>query len=145
MKYLRIGLLIIICGVFITACDTFQPSQLCGEETEADHQAFTQVFSEIQLVNLDGSYNEENAEQTGRVFYSPVSLSMIITSLEETELRLCIFGAKRNGKVILDESFTVAAGQESIRLGDYTKGPYIIRIYSDGTLVENIPFIVKTK
>ncbi len=143
MKYLRIVLLMLIFGGLLSACDTFQPSQLCGEETEADHQAFTQTFSEMQLVNLDGSYVENNGDQVGRVFESPASLAITLTSRADIELRLCIFGTKRNGEIVFDESFNLAAGQESIRLGEYPKGAYIVRVYADTKLVENISFLVR--
>ncbi len=143
MKLLRLVLLTLILGGALSACDTFQPSQLCGEETEADHQAFTQIFSDLQVSALDGSYVEDGNEQVNRVFQGPVSLAINMVSLKETELRLCIFGAKRNGAVVFDESFSLAAGQESIRLGEYSKGPYIIRVYADGKLVENISFLIR--
>ncbi len=143
MKLLRFVLLALILGGALSACDTFQPSQLCGEETEADHQAFTQFFSDLQVSALDGSYVEDSNEQVNRVFEGPVSLAVNLVSLEETELRLCIFGAKRNGAIVFDELYSLTAGQRSISLGEYSKGPYIIRVYVDGKLVENISFLIR--
>ena len=143
MNFLRIALFMLIFGTFVSACDTFQPSQLCGDQTEADHQAFTLIFSELQLVNLDGSLVEDDAEQPGRVFDGPASLSLSLSSEQDTQLRLCIFGAKSNGEIVFDETFTVTAGQESIRLGEFEKGQYIIRVYADELLVENNSFQIK--
>ena len=143
MNYLRLFLLTLICATMLSACDTFQPSQLCGDQTEANHQAFDHIFTEMQLVNLDGSNTEEDAEQTGRVFDSPAVLSLSLNSVQDTSLRLCIFGAKRNGEIVFDETLKLAAGQESIRLGEFEKGPYIIRVYADELLVENISFLIR--
>ncbi|MBL7163193.1 MAG: hypothetical protein ISS57_11350 [Anaerolineales bacterium] len=143
MKLLRITLLLAISGFSLSACDTFQPSQLCGGETEADHQAFTNTFSEMQLVNQAITGEGENGGQTGRVFEQPVSLIIDLTSLEEVEMRLCIFEAKRNGEIVFDEDFSISAGQESFDLGDFGEGSHIIRVYVDGKLVENISFLIQ--
>ncbi|MBC8508001.1 MAG: hypothetical protein ISR58_21865 [Anaerolineales bacterium] len=143
MKALRTALFMLICATLVPACDTFQPSQLCGDQTEADYQSFVKIFSEMQLVNLDGSYAEDGAEQTGRVFDGPTSLALSLYNEQDTQLRLCIFGTKRNGEIVFDETFTVDAGQESIRLGEFEKGQYIIRVYADELLVENISFMIK--
>ncbi len=143
MKLTRYILLLAIFGITLSACDTFQPSKLCGDETEADHQAFVQIFAEMQLVNLDGSYVEEGTENAGRVFETPTSLSLTLNTSQDTNLRLCIFGAKRNREIVFDETFNVSTGAESILLGDFTKGSYIIRVYADDLLVENISFMIR--
>lgn len=143
MKFLRITLLLVILGGSVCACDTFQRSQLCGAETEADHQAFTNTFTEMQLVNQASASEGENGGQIGRVFEQPVSLTIDLNSLEEVELRLCIFETKRKGEIVFDESFSLSTGQESLDLGEFGEGSHIIRVYVDGKLVENISFLIQ--
>ena len=143
MKPLRITILFALLGVVLSACDTFQPSQLCGEQTEANHQVFLNTFSEMQLVNQVDKSGGQNVEQTGRVFTPPISLAINLVSLEKVELRLCIFEARRNGKVVFDEVFSINLGETRIDLGDFGEGPHIIRVYVGGNLVENISFLIR--
>lgn len=142
MKFFRLAFVIVL-GFLIAGCDIYQPSSLCGEETEADHAAFSQYFSDMQLVNSPGSDSENTNPQVGRVFVSPVSLVLESTLLQESEVRLCIFGAKMRGEVVFDETFTMGSGTQSFKLGEFQEGPFIIRVYANGKLVENISFIIQ--
>jgi hypothetical protein len=63
--------------------------------------------------------------------------------LENVELRLCIFEARRSGQIRFDDVYSISAGQQDIDLGRFEEGPHIIRVYADGELVENISFMVR--
>ncbi len=141
-KFVLLATLIFL-GIFVTSCDTYAPSQLCGEETEADHEVFTQYFSVIQLFDITDSHTKNNQLQAGRVFEEPATLAIFGSLIKDSEVRLCVFGASFRGEVVFDEVFNFSAGDQSIDLGKYGKGPYIIRIYADGILVENISFIIQ--
>lgn len=136
-------IIFVLFGSLITSCDTFAPSKLCGEDTEADHTAFNRFFSELQLIDLAITTPGDEQEQVGRVFKNPASLTIKGTLINESEIRLCIFGAKRNGEVVFDEFFVLSSGEQSISLGEFEEGPYIIRVYADGKLVENLSFLIQ--
>ena len=143
MKFLRLAILLILLGLAISSCDTYQPSQLCGLETDPDHTLFEEYFSKLLLVNQTNSKPGGEAQQAGRVFVEPASLVLDTALINDAQVRLCVFGAKIKGEVVFDESYVLSAGSQSFSLGEFKEGPYIIRVYADSKLVENISFLVE--
>lgn len=142
-KTTRLILPILFMGLFTSSCDTFAPSQLCGDTTEADHETFGQYFSEIHLMTISSSESNDDQPQIGRVFKHPAILAINGSLIKDSNIRFCIFGAKRNGEVVFDKSFSLNSGDISIEIGEFTKGPYMIRVYADGVLIENISFLIQ--
>jgi hypothetical protein len=143
MKFFRLVFLFTLFGWLITSCDTYQPSQLCGLETEPDHTLFGEYFSQILLVNQTSSKSPNETQQVGRVFEDPASLVLDTALINDAQVRLCVFAAKIKGEVVFDETFAISAGSQSFNLGEFEEGPYIIRVYADSKLVENISFLIE--
>jgi hypothetical protein len=143
MKFFRLAFVLTLLGMLTASCDTYQPSQLCGAQTEPDHRLFSDYFSELQLVNLSSKDTNGEDQRIGRVFEVPASLSLNGTLIKAGDIRLCIFGAKIRGEVVFDETFSITGGTQLFELGKFEEGPYIIRVYADGKLVENISFVIE--
>jgi hypothetical protein len=138
--FIILGLLIFTC---LTSCDTFAPLESCGIETTANHDIFQQYFAEIQLKNLAANESEGSEAQASRIFEGANDLVIETRIIENTAVRLCIFKSSGSGKIMYDETIYMATGTSTIAIGAYDPGPYVVRVYADDNLVENIQFMVR--
>jgi len=97
----------------------------------------------MQLANEQGEESSGGTKQIGRVFEAPASLTLESTLVKASQVRLCIFGAKIRGEVVFDETYSLIVGDQSFDLGYFEEGPFVIRVYADGKLVENISFLME--
>ena len=140
MKFQKLLLIFFLFGLLISGCDIYQPSQVCGEITDPDRQAFTEYIASIQIAHQDA---DSSTEQVGRVFPPPAHLSLTVAGHKDGELRLCVFETTRKGSVVYDETLALVVGEQNIPLGEFEDGSYIIRVYVDDTLVENLSFLIR--
>lgn len=134
---------VLVLPLLAPACESFQPSQICGVETEPNHELYSQHFEGIQLSEGNHEGDSQNAVQAGRVFEEPTNLVIDVQSRADFRLRLCLFKVTRGEEILFDETFTVSSGEALFELGQFERGTYLIRVYADGALVENIPFQVR--
>jgi hypothetical protein len=139
---LRIALVILFVGFVLSSCTAFTPSTLCGEETTPNHEAYAQYFTSVQLLNTaeEGSEQSPNA---GRIFDSPNDLIIEAESITNLAVRFCIFEVKRGGEVLYNQTHPISGGNHSFKIGGFEPGSYMIRVYADEILVDNMQFLIR--
>jgi hypothetical protein len=50
---------------------------------------------------------------------------------------------KGGGKILFDETRSYTPGENSLALGKYSKGGYVIRVIVDEKLIKNLPFRIE--
>ena len=69
-------------------------------------------------------------------------LLLLADSKSEVSVRLCI-QPRGPGEIALDETRSLASGEDTFPIDPVDSGNWVIRVIVDGTLVKNFPFEVK--
>jgi len=145
MRIWQYKLLVVACvvlGLLVSACGA---PESCGENIggTADEAAYAQRFARMALVN-EGTGQPGAADPEGGVQFAAADrLAIQVESLAEVTVRACVQERKGGGKIALNQSQTVGQGEDSFALGSFERGSYVVRVIVDGTLVKNLPFVVK--
>jgi hypothetical protein len=139
-KQLSCSILIIM---ILTACSILPPAEDCGGESVPDRDALDVYFSSLQLLGTAPDQSENSGSKAGRIFQSTDELAIIGQSVREGTMRLCIFESKPAGEIVYDQTFNLSTGEETIQLGSFKEGPYVIRVFANGVLVHNFQFLIR--
>lgn len=143
MRIPKIYRLLLVCSVLtiaMLACGSFAPPESCIDTGTADEEAFTSQFNSMQVVNAaTGAPGESHPE--GGVRFSPDDqLAVVVDSLGEVEVRICVTQRRGGGQIVYDETHTVPEGETTVTLTAFDSDPYVIRVIVNDTLVRNLPF-----
>ena len=139
---LSIFIVFLSAGLSLSSCTTFTPSTLCGKETTPNHDTYSQYFTSIQLQNTTGD-GTDSSPNTGRIFSSPNELIIEAKSITDVAVRFCVFEVKRGGEILYDQTHLMSGGNQSFSIGGFEPGSYMIRVYADEVLVDNMQFLIR--
>ena len=145
MKRLRWWMFVgIVMVLSIQACGSLSEPESCGEiGGTANEVLFDQNFVLMELVNATtgdpGEYNSEGEVQVG----SSDSLSIPFEIKNDVSIRVCLQERKGGGKILFNETKSFTSGENSLTLGTYSKGGYVVRVIMDEALIKNLPFRIE--
>ncbi len=142
-RFQKLTLFIVLCGLTLTACSILPPAEDCGGESVADRDTLEEFFSRLQLLGSSADQAENNESKVGRIFQPSDELAIQGQSNRDGTLRLCIFESKPAGEIVYDRTFNLSTGEETIQLGSFEEGPYVIRVFANGVLVHNFQFLIR--
>ena len=143
----RLAGLIFACFAILLAflaCGPLSPPESCGDfGGVADEALFIEYFEFMEVVNSTtgspGEFDDEGEMQ----FRSSDPLAITFESNKDVSIRACMQERKGGGKILFDETQSFGPGENSLALGNYSKGGYVIRVIVDDSLVKNLPFGIK--
>jgi hypothetical protein len=126
------------------ACGPLSAPESCGDfGGVADEVLFTEYFEFMEVVSSTtgspGEFDDEGEMQ----FSSSESLSISFENKKDVSIRACMQERKGGGKILFDETKSFSPGGNSLALGNYSRGGYVIRVIVDESLVKNLPFGIK--
>jgi hypothetical protein len=135
-------LVLLMMLVLISSCRALSPPESCGLGGFANDTAYGLYFSDLDLLDVNGNPGEPDRDGTPR-FEEGSALNLWLQVKSDTRVRICVEETRGGGEIAYDETSALTSGQTAITLGVLERGPYIIRISIDGTLVRNVPFSVR--
>lgn len=125
------------------ACGSIAPPETCGATGSADEARFAELFSSMDLVvEATGETGLEDPEG-GAQFPTDTPLAIRFDSRVSAEVRVCIEQRRGGGEIAFDQSFMAIGAAGSFSLGAFPPDIYVARVLVDGTLVRNLPFVVR--
>jgi hypothetical protein len=127
---------------FVSSCRALSPPESCGVGGYANPTAFDLYFTETSLLDVDGNPGEPDRDGAPR-FNEDIAINLWLQVKSDVRVRVCVEETRGGGEIAFDETRPFGAGQTAIALGSLDRGPYVVRLSIDGTLVQNIPFSVR--
>ena len=132
---------ILILG-FLSSCRALSPPESCGVGSYANPTAFDLYFTDASLLDVDGNPGELDRDGAPR-FNEDKAINLWLQVKSDVRVRVCVEETRGGGEIAFDETRPLVGGQTAIALGGLDRGPYVVRLSIDGTLVQNIPFSVR--
>jgi hypothetical protein len=108
----------------------------------ANQTAYNLYFNEASLLDVDGNPGEPDRDGAPR-FGEDKAINLWLRVKSDVRVRICVEETRGGGEIAYDETRPLQSGQSAIALGTLDRGPYVIRLSIDGTLVRNIPFSIR--
>lgn len=131
-------------GLAALACGSFAPPEECTN-SGFDEEAFAAHFNDMQLVNAaTGEPGElEPGNDQGMRFSSDDELALLVDSLGEVQLTLCIQQRKGGGQIVYNETHSFQEGESTVPLMAFDSDPYVIRVILNDALIKNLTFFTE--
>lgn len=129
--------------LFSVACGSIAPPETCGATGSADEARFAEQFSSMDLVVEATGETGLDDPEGGAHFPADTSLAIRFDSRASAEVRVCIEQRRGGGEIAFDQTFTATEAAGSFGLGALPPDIYVARVLVDGTLVRNLPFVVR--
>lgn len=125
------------------ACGSIAPPETCGATGSADEARFAELFSSMDLVvEATGETGLEDPEG-GAQFPADTPLAIRFDGRASAEVRVCVEQRRGGGEIAFDRSFMATGAPGSFSLGAFPPDIYVARVLVDGTLIRNLPFVVR--
>lgn len=140
------GLLLALSALAMAAlaCGSFAPPESCPS-TSFDTEAFATYFTDMRLVNaatgLPGEVDAANDQ--GQRYSTEDELALVVDSLGEVEVTICITERKGGGQIVYNQTHTLPQGQSTLPLMAFDSDPYVIRVIVNEVLVKNLTFFTE--
>jgi hypothetical protein len=141
-KYQALIMSIILLLGFVSSCRALRPPESCGVGSFANDTGFGLYLDDLDLLDVDGSPGEPDRDGTPR-FEEGQAINLWLQVKSDTRIRICVEETRGGGEIVYDETSSFSSGQSAVTFGVLERGPYVIRISIDGTLVRNVPFSVR--
>lgn len=127
---------------FVSSCRALRPPESCGLGSFANDTAFDLYFSDLDLLDVEGNTGEPDRDGTPR-FEEGRAINLWLQVKSDSRVRICVEETRGGGEIAYDETASYSGGQTAVPFGVLERGPYVIRIGIDGTLVRNVPFSIR--
>lgn len=144
MKIKLIVIITVIITVFTiaNACGSLKPPQECPFTGSADGSVFSQYFNRMVLVS-EGAVIPQTGGDSEQTFSTNDNLQLVVISLTETQLQVCISERKGGGKTVYSQTHSLSKGENRLNLGAFKPNPFVIRIAVNNVLAKNVTFSIK--
>lgn len=132
---------ILIIG-FVASCRALRPPESCGLGSFANETAYGLYLEDLDLLDVDGNPGEPDRDGIPR-FEQGQAINLWLQVKSATRIRICVEETRGGGEIAYDEISAFSSGQGAVTFGTLERGPYVIRISIDGTLIHNLPFSVR--
>jgi hypothetical protein len=121
---------------FVSSCRALRPPDSCGQGSFANDTAYGLYLDDLDLLDVNGNVGEPDRDGTPR-FEEGQAINLWLQVKSDTRIRICL------EESAFDETSSFSPGQSAVTFGVLERGPYVIRISIDGTLVRSMPFSVR--
>jgi hypothetical protein len=135
-----IGAVIVLTAL---ACGSLRPPEDCGVGGTADESAFSQHFSQMELVSAAAGEPGAEDPEMGTMFAPADTLEIRAQTVNSVEMRACVQERVGGGGIVFDQTLALPQGSTSLPLGSFSEGSYVIRVAVGGVLVRNLSFGVR--
>lgn len=126
----------------LSSCRALRPPESCGLGSFANDTGFGLYLDDLDLLDVEGRPGEPDRDGTPR-FEEGQAINLWLQVKSDTRIRICVEETRGGGEIVYDETTSFTSGQRAVPFGVLERGPYVIRIGIDGTLIRNIPFSVR--
>ncbi len=143
-KSCRLLLVFSALGLAALACGSFAPPESCTN-ADFDEEAFARYFNDMQIVYAATGEPGETAEgdDRGPGFSTDDQLAVLVDSLGEIDVTICIEQRKGGGQIVYNQTHTVQEGETTLPLMAFDSDPYVIRVIVNDVLVKNLTFFAE--
>lgn len=127
---------------FVSSCRALRPPDSCGLGSFANETAYGLYLDDLDLLDVSGNTGEPDRDGAPQ-FEEGEAINLWLQVKSDTRIRICVEETRGGGEIAFDETAAYTTGQNAVTFGVLERGPYVIRISIDGTLVRNIPFSVR--
>ncbi len=127
---------------FVSSCRALRPPESCGLGSFANDTGFGLYLDDLDLLDVEGRPGEPDRDGAPR-FEEGQAINLWLQVKSDTRIRVCVEETRGGGEIVYDETASFTSGQSAIPFGVLERGPYVIRIGIDGTLIRNMPFSVR--
>lgn len=127
---------------FVSSCRALRPPDSCGLGSFANDTAYGLYLDDLDLLDVNGNVGEPDRDGTPR-FEEGQAINLWLQVKADTRIRICLEETRGGGEIAFDETSSFSTGQSAVTFGVLERGPYVIRISIDGTLVRSLPFSVR--
>ncbi len=127
---------------FASSCRALRPPESCGLGSFANDTAYSLYLDDLDLLDVEGNPGEPDRDGTPR-FQEGQVVNLWLQIKSDSRIRICVEETRGGGEIVYDETTAFSSGQNAVTFGVLERGPYVIRIGIDGTLVHNMPFSIR--
>lgn len=128
--------------MLLTSCRALRPPESCGLGGFANETAYGLYFDNLNLLDVEGNPGSPDRDGVPR-FEEGQTINLWLQIKTDTRVRICVEETRGGGEIAYDDIVSLKTGQSAVTFGALERGPYIIRLSIDGTLVKNFPFSVR--
>jgi hypothetical protein len=132
----------ILIMTFASSCRALRPPDSCGLGSFVNNTAYGLYIDDLDLLDVNGKTGELDRDGAPR-FEEGQTINLWLQVKSNIRIRICVEETRGGGEIAFDETASFPSGQSAVTFGVLERGPYVIRISIDGTLVQNIPFSVR--
>jgi hypothetical protein len=126
----------------VSSCRALRPPESCGLGSYANETAYGLYLEDLDLLDVNGNTGEPDRDGIPR-FEEGQAINLWLQVKSDTRIRICVEETRGGGEIAYDETSPFTSGQSAVTFGVLERGPYVIRIGIDGTLINNLPFSVR--
>jgi hypothetical protein len=127
---------------FVSSCRALRPPDSCGLGSFANDTAYGLYLDDLDLLDVAGNPGEPDRDGTPR-FPEGQAVNLWLQVKSDSRIRICVEQTRGSGEIVYDETSSFSSGQNAVTFGVLERGPYVVRISIDGTLVRNVPFSIR--
>lgn len=135
-------IILILMLMLLTSCRALRPPESCGLGGFANETAYGLYFDNLNLLDVEGNPGSPDRDGVPR-FEEGQTINLWLQIKTDTRVRICVEETRGGGEIAYDDIVSLKTGQSAVTFGALERGPYIIRLSIDGTLVKNFPFSVR--
>lgn len=137
---------ILLCSMlilsFVSSCRALRPPDSCGVGSFVNDTAYSLYLDDLDLLDVNGNPGEPDRDGAPR-FKEGETINLWLQVKSDARIRICVEETRGGGEIAYDETTAFSSGQNAVTFGVLERGPYMIRISIDGTLVRSVPFSVR--
>ncbi len=128
--------------MLLSSCRALRPPESCGLGGFANETAYGLYFDNLDLLDVEGNPGKPDRDGVPR-FDEGQAINLWLQIKTDSRVRICVEETRGGGEIAYDEIVSMKTGQSAVTFGTLERGPYVIRLSIDGTLVKNVPFSVR--
>jgi hypothetical protein len=135
-------IIILLLLSILSSCRALRPPESCGLGSFANDTGYGLYLNDLDLLDVEGNAGEPDRDGAPR-FEEGQVVNLWLQVKSDTRIRICVEETRGGGTIAYDETTSFTSGQSAVTFGALERGPYVIRISIDGTLIRNIPFSIR--
>ena len=138
----RVVIYFLVLSLVVIACGSFATPESCEAGGTADEVKFTELFTEMGLVNTETGQPAQRKDEGEDKFSVDDSVTLQVDSLTDVTIKVCVEERRGGGEIAFDQTIDINAGEGDLEIGTLKVGSYVVCVIVDGVLVKNLPFEV---